>query len=151
MNDISGFYEFVKALNEINPDRNLGHTDLSLQPRDNQRPNNFINLNNKLTSIQPPYFDDISKSFSIVINWLKQNNLWKIDTYDISQFKQVNLLFQKRSKNYCPQPYDELRKLKVPSLILKTDGSHHPEVPSQIDKREFATLMFCLRHRCTKM
>jgi hypothetical protein len=24
----------------------------------------------------------------------------------------------------------------------KTDGSHHPEVPSQIDKREFATLIF---------
>ena len=49
---------------------------------------------------------------------------------------------EKEAKNYCPQPYDELRKLKVPSLILKTDGSHHPEVPSQIDKREFATLIF---------
>lgn len=26
---------------------------------------------------------------------------------------------EKEAKNYCPQPYDELRKLKVPSLILK--------------------------------
>mgnify|MGYP001573984372 FL=1 len=87
LNDTSGFYDFVKALNEINPDRNSwAHGFIFYSSRENKRPNNFINLNNKLTSIQPPYFNDISKYFSIVIGWLKQNDLWKISTYDLSQF-----------------------------------------------------------------
>lgn len=89
LNSITGFYDFVKALNEINPDGNYwAHGFIFYCPRKNQIPNNFIKLNDKVTSIQPPYFEDIGKSFSVVIGWLKQNNLWKIDTCDLSQFKE---------------------------------------------------------------
>jgi len=35
-------------------------------------------------------------------------------------------------------------------LLGFTDGTRRPKVSSQIYEREFATLIFCLRHRCTK-
>lgn len=82
------FFEFVKALNEINPDRNAwAHGFIFYNEREGSNPNNFLNLNNKLTSVKPPYFEEISKSFSLIIDWLSKNNLWKIDSYAISSFK----------------------------------------------------------------
>jgi len=87
LNDTTNFYEFVKALNDINPDRNTwAHGFVFYKPRSNNQPNNHINLGNNITSIQPPYFDEISKSFTTIIQWLKQNNLWKINNYSLSQF-----------------------------------------------------------------
>jgi hypothetical protein len=35
-------------------------------------------------------------------------------------------------------------------LMGFTDGTHRPKVSSQLYEREFATLIFCLRHHCTK-
>jgi len=88
LSNVENFYEFVKALNDVNPDRNAwAHGFIFYNERTGNQPNNFLNLNNKLTSVNPPYFDEASKSFSIIINWLQQNNLWKINSYQISQFK----------------------------------------------------------------
>ena len=69
LNDTSKFYEFVKALNDINPDRNSwAHGFIFYKPRTNGKPNNHLNLSDDINSIQPPYFDEISKSFTIIID-----------------------------------------------------------------------------------
>ena len=62
--------------------------------------------------------------------------------FDFFGYPQDYFIFflEKRSKKNAHISY----------LLGFTDGTHRPKVSSQIYEREFATLIFCLRHRCTK-
>lgn len=80
------FSKFEKALNAINPDRNIwAHGFVFYKKRTNSQVINCINLN-KVISIIPPYFDKKwNKPLSVIVSWLKSNNLWKIRGYEIHE------------------------------------------------------------------
>ena len=84
LNNTSDFYEFVKALNQLNPNRNSwAHGLVFFEKRDQaNEPKNSILMNNQKTSVVHPYFEDHwNKPISIVISWLKKNNLFNINRY----------------------------------------------------------------------
>ena len=84
-----GFQSFVEALEEINPDRNSwAHGFVFYDKRKENKPNNHINLNDELKQITPPYFEDINKSFTMIIRWLQKNNFWEIKGYAISEYEE---------------------------------------------------------------
>jgi len=77
------FDKFVKALIEINPERNIwAHGIVFYEERkEDGLANNSILLNDKTTSLKK-YFDDINDYFSVIINWLEKNNLWKLKDFN---------------------------------------------------------------------
>jgi len=86
LNSRENFYEFVKALNDINPERNdWAHGFVYYKKRFDENANNFIrnktfdeSLGQDKECIRDPYFNKLNDAFEIIIRWLKKNDLWKI-------------------------------------------------------------------------
>ena len=85
MNKKGKFYDFVKALRQINPDRNKwAHGLVFYKKRNKEQPENFIMLNNDKDSLAHPYFKEKwNKPLKTIISWIKKNDLWKIPEYSI--------------------------------------------------------------------
>lgn len=86
LNNIDGFYEFVKALHEINPERSKwAHGLVYYKKGFDEKPNNFILLGSSNESIRHTYFEKLNVAFDVIISWLKKNNLWEINDYQINE------------------------------------------------------------------
>ncbi len=83
--------QLENALNNVNPERTGWAHGISFYKEREiasvEKPNNYIYFNNSETRTDDAYFNNLNDQFKIIIEWLKEKNLWKLNNFnDFEEF-----------------------------------------------------------------